>query len=83
MKLVFALGSLFMTTLILILAFENIAGMCTYLYFLFIPMPTNLAPTFLIFGVSFMGIITGMLYSAFFRSLFSGRGSEGEEDEDF
>ncbi|MBI5755077.1 hypothetical protein HZA41_02565 [Candidatus Peregrinibacteria bacterium] len=71
-----------MTTLILILAFQNIAGICNYIYFFFVPLSSNIAPTFLVFAMAFLGIITGMLYSAFFRAMLSGKGGE-EDDENF
>ncbi|MBI5754953.1 hypothetical protein HZA41_01910 [Candidatus Peregrinibacteria bacterium] len=48
---------------------------------MFIPLSSNIAPTFLVFGTAFLGIITGMLYSAFFRSMVSGK--EEDEDENF
>ncbi|MBI2453244.1 hypothetical protein HYV56_00920 [Candidatus Peregrinibacteria bacterium] len=84
MIIFFLIGSVIMTAVILILAFENIAAICTYLNFFFIPVGTDMSPTFLVLANSFLGIITGMFYFGLFYSLFRSKSKENDlEDENF
>lgn len=80
MKIVYLIGSILMTVVLLIFAFENIQGSCVFLKFFFIDVSSqNLNPTFLFLFTSFLGIITGLFYGALFHSFM--KGTEDEDDE--
>ncbi len=78
-KILYLVGSVVCTVIILLLAFENIQGMCSYLVFFFTDIPTSFSPTFLILGVAFLGGITGFFYTSLVYSLFGGKDDEDEE----
>lgn len=80
MKIFYFVGSLLMTVLILVFAFENIQGLCTYIQFLFFDI-SSFGPTAMLFGTALLGIVTGMFYFGLLHSLLSGK--ETDEDEDF
>lgn len=80
MKIVYLIGSVLFTVLILIIAFQNFLASCNYLTVFFSEIGANTPPTMLIFGVAAIGIITGIFYHALISSLFSGK--DDNEDED-
>jgi len=79
MKLFYLTGSVILTVLILVLAFENIAATCTALKFFFYEVDKN--PTVVIMGIAVIGVITGAFYHAFISKVLST--SPEEEDEKF
>lgn len=79
MKALYLAGSIIFTTLILVLAFENINAQCSQINFLFYDV--RFSPTFIILVVSVIGIVTGALYHAFLGKIFES--AEDEENEDF
>jgi uncharacterized integral membrane protein len=79
MRIFYLVGSLIFTVLILILAFENIQSICTYITIFFTELPTDAPPTFLIFGISVLGVFTGFCYHGLIASFFN---SDDEEDDD-
>lgn len=78
MKILYAIGSLIMFVVILILGFENIQSSCNYLMFFFWELDSSLAPTFVIFGTAFMGGITGIFVTLLFKSIMD----KGDEDDE-
>ncbi len=75
----FLSGSIVLTIIILIVAFQNIQAQCNFVTFFFYAADSSTAPTFLIFAVSLVGIIAGMLYMGLVMSFVS----KDEEDDDF
>jgi hypothetical protein len=75
MKAFFLTGSIVLTVLILILAFENIAASCGGFLFLFMPMEGGF---FVTFALSFIGIIAGMFYAGYLSQLLRSK----QEDEE-
>ena len=73
MKTLYLVLSIFLTVLILILAFENIAAQCNNLHFLFFQISPN--PTITALAVAVIGVLTGFCYHAFIVKAF-------EEPED-
>ncbi len=80
MKVLYAIGSLIMFVVIIVLGFENIQSSCNYLMFFFWELDSSLAPTFVIFGTAFMGGITGIFFTLLFKSIMD---KEDEDDEEF
>lgn len=78
MKMFYLIGSVVFTVLILILAFENIGATCTNLNFFFYEVSQG--PTLVILGISVIGILTGILYHAFFQKMM---GPSEDEDQNF
>lgn len=76
MKLLYLTASIIFTVLILILAFENISAQCNSLNFFFYTVDQN--PTIVIFGISIIGILTGVFYHAFISKLLA----PGDPDEE-
>lgn len=83
MKTFYLIGALFFTVIILIISFENIQAMCTYLQVFFWPIKTQVSPTFMIFGLSLVGMVTGAFYYGFILELLRGGKSDEDEDTDF
>ncbi|MEK7085423.1 MAG: hypothetical protein AAB953_00210 [Patescibacteria group bacterium] len=79
MKLFYLTGSVILTVLILVLAFENIAAYCTALNFFFYEVDKN--PTVVIMGIAVLGVITGVFYHAFISRVLST--SPEEEEQQF
>lgn len=75
----FLSGSIVLTIIILIVAFQNIQAQCNFVTFFFFEADSGTAPTFLVFAVSLVGIITGMLYMGLIMSFIS----KDEDDEEF
>lgn len=71
-------GSVILTVLILILAFENIAASCAQLIFFFYPLKQS--PTLIFLGIAVLGVITGAFYHAFISRFL---GTKDEEENEF
>ena len=69
MKGFFITGSIIFTVLILIVAFENIAGACQGFLFLFTSFPQSTSPFFIVIGIAALGGITGIFYSGLINQL--------------
>ena len=78
MKALYLTLSIIFTTLILILAFENISAQCSNMNFFFISVQQN--PTMVILGIAVIGIFTGASYNAFISRVLA---SSDEEEESF
>ena len=74
MKAFYLTLSILLTVLLLIIAFGNIGASFGQFNFVGIPVRSN--PTFIILGISVIGILTGMTYHAFVVRILGG----GEED---
>ena len=70
-----------MTTVILVLAFENIQASCNYITFFFYEVPSGTPPTMTIFFEAVLGVIAGVFYTKLVSS-WAGT-DEDEEDEDY
>ncbi|KKP36739.1 MAG: hypothetical protein UR27_C0014G0008 [Candidatus Peregrinibacteria bacterium GW2011_GWA2_33_10] len=81
MKIFYLIGSIIFTILILVIAFENVQSYCYNLGIFFYQVNNQTSPTFLIFGSTLLGIITGIFYFGLFQSILKG-GNNSEEDED-
>ncbi|EKD49532.1 MAG: hypothetical protein ACD_63C00111G0001 [uncultured bacterium] len=81
MRAFYLAGSIIMTAIILILAFENIQAACNYLNFFFYEVPSSTSPTMTIFFEAVIGICAGVFYTQFVRSMLDK--SEDDEDEDY
>ena len=68
--------------IILILAFENVQATCTYLTFFLTELSSSVAPTFVLFGAAFMGMICGGFTTMFLVSLFN-KNEDDDDDIDF
>jgi hypothetical protein len=75
MKAFFLTGSIFITALILILAFENIGVTIQGFQILFIGVDSGFL---VVLGLSTLGIIAGIFYTGFVLALIKGK-SEDEE----
>jgi len=78
MKTLTLTGSILMTAIILIFAFQNIQAICTDITFFFFELNTSIAPTFMFFFIAFVGIIAGAFYAAFMFTLMN---SKAEDEE--
>lgn len=76
----FISGSIVFAIVLLVIAFQNIQAQCNLVTFFFFSVGSNTSPTFMIFGVSIIGIITGMLLMGLIMSLLS-NDEDGEDDE--
>lgn len=65
-------GAIFLTVLILIIAFENIGGMCQGFMFLFTSLEQGTSPFFIVMGIAILGGITGIFYAGLLASLLKG-----------
>lgn len=68
MKAIYLAGSVIMTFLMLILAFENINSMLTHFYFLFFPLG-QYDGFFLVLGLEILGILIGIFLTLFITGL--------------
>ncbi len=82
MKIFYLIGALFFTVIILIVSFENISAICTQVQFFFYTFGATVSPTFLIFGLSLIGMVAGAFYFGFVMSLFKSSDQSGEEDDE-
>ena len=73
----FLSGSIVLTIIILIIAFQNIQAQCNFITFFFFAADSSMSPTLMIFAVSLVGVIAGMLYMGLIMSFIS-----REEDDD-
>jgi len=74
----FLSGSIVLTIIILVIAFQNIQAQCTFVTFFFYAADSTTSPTFLVFAVSLVGIMAGMLYMGLIMSFIS----KDEDDDD-
>ena len=81
MKTFYLTGSIIMTTVILVLAFENIQANCNYLTFFLYEIPSGTPPTFTIFFEAILGVMAGIFYTQFIHSMLVK--NEDDEDEDY
>lgn len=81
LKNFFLTGSLVLTIIVLIVAFQNIQASCNFVTFFFYAVDLTLSPTIMIFVIALLGIMTGVFYMGYLMSMFST--SEDEDDEDF
>lgn len=70
-------GAIFLTVLILILAFENIGGSCQGFMLLFASLPQGTSPFFIVMGISILGGATGVFYTGLLMSLLK----SGQDEE--
>jgi hypothetical protein len=70
-------GSILLTVLILIVAFENIGGACQGFLFLFASLDQGTSPFFIVMGIALLGGITGVFYTGLFMSLLK----SGQDEE--
>lgn len=82
MRGLYITGTIISFVIILILCFENIQASCTYLTFFFWELDSSIAPTFVLFGTSVIGMIAGSFLTLLGTSMI-GSGNDDEEDEDF
>lgn len=82
MKVIYLVGSILSFFTILILSFENIQASCNYLTFFVWELSASIAPTFVLMGTSFFGIVTGVFMTLAAQSIFGGS-DEDEDDVDF
>lgn len=82
MKVLYIVGSILSFFTILILSFENIQASCNYLTFFIWELSASIAPTFVLLGTAFFGIVTGVFITLSAISLFGGS-DEDEDDVDF
>ncbi len=83
MKAFYLAGSIIMTSVILILAFENIQASCNYITFFFWEVSSGTPPTMTIFFEAILGVVAGFFYTQFFHSLSSSDDEDDEDDEDY
>lgn len=79
LRKLFLSGSIVFTIILLIVAFQNIQAQCNFVTFFFFQVGSNVSPTIMIFIVSLLGIITGMLLMGLLMSIVS----KEEDDGDF
>ena len=75
MKAFFLTGSILLTSLILILAFENIGATAQGFLMLFVELDSGF---FIVLGLSLIGIITGIFFTGLVMTLIKNK-SEDEE----
>jgi hypothetical protein len=75
MKAFFLTGSILLTALILIIAFENLAATAQGFMMLFTGVDSGF---FIVLGLSLVGIVTGVFYTGLVMNLIGGK-SEDEE----
>jgi len=75
----FLSGSIVLTIIVLIVAFQNIQAMCNFVTFFFFSIESKTSPTIMIFVVAILGIITGMMYMGLLMSFLS----KEEDDDEF
>ncbi len=80
LKIFYLLGSLITTTVILILAFENIQAICVDMIVFFNELSPNTTPTMLIFWVAGLGVICGFFYHGLLNAIFQ---KKDDEEEDY
>jgi len=76
----FISGSIVFAIVLLVIAFQNIQAQCNFVTFFFFSVSANTSPTLMIFGVSIIGIITGMFLMGLTMSFLS---KDEDDDEEF
>ena len=75
-------GAIFLTVLILIIAFENIGGNCQGFLLLFASLPQGTSPFFIVTGIALLGGVTGVFYAGLVLNLLkSGKDEEPAGNE--
>lgn len=75
-------GSIFLTVLILIIAFENIGGACQGFLLLFASLDQGTSPFFIVMGIALLGGVTGVFYTGLVTNLLnSGKDEESAGNE--
>ncbi|MFC1600362.1 hypothetical protein ACFL3T_05010 [Patescibacteria group bacterium] len=74
----FLSGSIVLTIIVLIIAFQNIQAMCNFVTFFFFSVDSGTSPTIMIFVVALLGILTGMMYMGLMMSFLSKEEDDGE-----
>jgi len=80
MKGFFLTASILFTVLILIIAFENIGGSCQGFMFLFYSLPQGTSPFFIVAGLSLLGGVTGIFYTALAMQLLKEKQEDNNGD---
>ncbi len=75
MKAFFLTGSIILTVLILIIAFENLGATLTNFMLIFTTLDS---PFFMVLGISIIGILAGIFYTGLVTSLLN----SGKEEEE-
>lgn len=75
----FLSGSIVLTVIVLVVAFQNIQAQCNFITFFFYQVENQTSPTLLAFGAAVIGIITGGFYMGLIMSYIA----KDEDDEDF
>jgi len=70
-------GAIFLTVLILIIAFENIGGACQGFLVLFFSLDQGTSPFFIVCGIAILGGVTGIFYTGLASALL-----KGDKDEE-
>lgn len=73
------IGFFLSLVVILIISFGNIQAQCVYITVFFTELPATLNPTFIILGISLLGMVCGGFLVAFLSSL--GKGDDEEYDD--
>lgn len=79
MKTFYLTGAIVMTSVILILAFENIQATCNYMTFFFYEVSAQTPPTMTILFEAVLGIIAGIFYTQLAHAWM--KPAEDEEDD--
>jgi uncharacterized integral membrane protein len=79
LRVFFLSGSIVLSIIILIIAFQNIQAQCNFITFFFFPIEQTTSPTIMIFIVSLIGMLAGIFYMGFLMSFLS----REEEDDEF
>ncbi len=81
MKGFFLTGSIVLSVLMLIIAFENIGGSCQGFMFLFTTLPQDTSPFFIVVGLGLLGVITGVFYTGLVLKLLNKETEESGGNE--
>lgn len=79
LRVFFLSGSIVLSIIILIVAFQNIQAQCNFITIFFFPIEQTTSPTIMIFVISLIGVLTGIFYMGLIMSFLS----KEEEDEEF
>lgn len=80
LRIFFLSGSIVLSIIILIIAFQNIQAQCNFVTFFFFPVSQATSPTVLAFAMALIGILTGIFYMGFIMTFISG---DGEDEDEF
>lgn len=79
LRVFFLSGSVVLSIIILIIAFQNIQAQCSFVTFFFFPIDQSTSPTLMAFGIALIGVLTGIFYMGFMMSFVA----RDEEDDEF